>query len=150
MDQLFLRIIELDRQQYEKEYGTESILADPVTSVATRIGIAIINPVFRQPSYLQSGSRLSLALFDSDIFTIIVKSVSTSCGTYSFRGNIEQSKFGLLFYSVYDQKVLATIDLTELGDYYLVKYNPVSEKHYIFRSPKDKILKVVDIAYYKT
>lgn len=140
---LFSEFEEISRDQYINDYGERSLTEHPITAIAKRIGRVDFNQAALSPGFLKTGDKLRLSLFGETVYYVSIDSVTK--GVYSsFTGYIVGSETGHFMLTASDNKVLATLEMYSDNAIYLIRYNAVSARHYIYLSSMDTVEKLPD------
>ncbi len=140
---LFSEFEEISKDQYIHAYGEGSLTEHPVTTVASRFGRVDFDQAALSPGFIKSGSLLRLILFGETVYCVSVNNVTE--GVYrSISGSVVGSAPGFFVLTVSDNKVLATLEIYGANAIYLIRYNPVSGRHYIYQSPMDAVERLPD------
>ena len=135
---LFHNLQELSRENYIEKYGKQSLLGNPVAAAADRIGEVTINYDLFEPGLLKTGDYLKLVMFEGQRYLAVIENIAEKA-VFTVRARIVKPYPGMLILSFADNKVLATLELAERNTIYLVKYNHFSDKHYLFKAPRDNV-----------
>lgn len=137
-DHLFLSLEEMSRNEYKNIYGEKSLSEEPITAVSERLGRVTINHELFEPGFLQVGDYIFIPLFAGDLLKVKINVVTEGILT-EIGGQLQGASTGNLFLSVSERKVLATIEQPEENSIYLIRFNPVSGEHYLFKAPLDEV-----------
>jgi len=129
---LFLELKPISRKDYLDRYGSQSLDADPVTTVAEKIAFVVINPQIIIPDSLKDGSNIIINLFEGQTLTAVLDHVSYSDTSLSFSGLIIGQPGSSLTFSITNQQALGSIRLPEQNQLCLIKYNSQGGIHYLF------------------
>lgn len=139
LKRLFMTLVEVSRKRHLEQHGEQNIMDDQVTAWAERIGEVTIALDGLQPGVLKSGDRLLVEVFDQKPYVITINSTTQLENSFSARGGVEGLGLSVFTVSKTDNQVLASLRLAEKNTLYMVKYNHVSRKHYLYQVSLDQV-----------
>ncbi len=130
---------EISVPSYQKLYGQQHFMSDQVVSISERIARIKINSDLFNQERIKVGDRLWLDVFDDKKIVLSVKNIIQSSDSLTISGVVESTNSSFMALSITDNQVLASIKINDSNIFYLIKYNPISSEHYLYRSPMDQI-----------
>jgi len=140
---LIKKIDEISREKYMELYGVASLMDEPVSAVARRIGRIKLNADALKSGAIKTGDRIAFETFGGKKYVVLIKSIQGNDGL-SFTGVIEKPHSGTLFFSYAGGKALGTMECPAENKLFLIKYNHASANHYLFEAAMDEIEKLPD------
>jgi hypothetical protein len=136
---LFDSLKMVERDFYIEEYGLDSLVDDPLTAVADNIAVASLNQSIYKKGFLEVGDQLLVKVFCDDELVVTIEKTDYSNDIWSVVGRINDTGFGYLNLAIASHLVLASINLSEINSFYLLRFNRSSGKHYLFKAFSDKL-----------
>ncbi len=119
-------------------HRSEIGIVSDYTVTANRKGIAYLSSYASFES-LKANNAIIFNAFGEKNYYITIEDVNRDNNTYSLRGKVEDSQFGLFVMSVVEGQALVSLHLPEENLLYSLIYSPVSKNYYLFEQFLDEV-----------